>query len=87
MKRLWQWIRHSITLDNGQPVTPELVRQTCEEQLAKIRAEVGDDAWFEREGRPALSRELFEAVALSGDDTFEEFLTLVAYEKLLDIEG
>jgi malate synthase len=85
--QVWQWIRHSVTLDNGQAVTPELVRQTCVEQLARIREEIGDDEWFEREGRPELSRELFEAVALSGDDSFEEFLTLPAYEKLLEIHG
>ncbi len=84
--QVWQWIRHSITLDNGRPVTPELVREMGEQELAKIRAEIGDDAWFEREGRPDLSRELFESMALSGDDSFEEFLTLPAYEKLLEIE-
>ena len=54
--QVWQWIRHSITLDNGQPVTPELVREMCTQELAKIREEIGDDAWFEREGRPDLSR-------------------------------
>ncbi|MEA2125693.1 MAG: malate synthase [Solirubrobacteraceae bacterium] len=83
--QVWQWIRHSVMLDTGRPVTPELVRQTCEQQLARIREEIGDDAWFEREGRPALSRELFEQVALSED--FAEFLTLPAYEKLLELEG
>ena len=85
--QVWQWIRHSVVLDTGQPVTPELVRQICAEQLARIREEIGDDAWFDREGRPELSRELFEAVALSGNDHFEEFLTLPAYEKLVEIHG
>ena len=37
-----------------------------------------------REGRPDLARRLFEHVALT--DTFEEFLTLPAYEELLRIE-
>ena len=83
--QVWQWIRHSIRLDTGQPVTPELVRQICAEQLARIREEIGDDTWFDEHGRPELSRELFEAVALSAD--FEEFLTLPAYEKLLEIHG
>jgi malate synthase len=83
--QVWQWIRHGVRLDNGLPVTEELVRRTCAEQLARIRREVGDDEWFEREGRPDLARELFERVALSED--FEEFLTLPAYEKLLEIHG
>jgi malate synthase len=82
--QVWQWIRHSITLDTGQPVTPELVREVETQELAKIRAEIGDDAWFEEHGRPETSRELFETVALS--EGFEEFLTLPAYEALLTIE-
>nr|MBA3277995.1 hypothetical protein [Geodermatophilaceae bacterium] len=45
-----------------------------------IREEIGDDEWFEREGRPELSRELFERVALN--EEFVEFLTLPAYERL-----
>jgi len=63
-------------------VTPELVRELATEELEKIRAEIGDDEWFEREGRPKEAREVFEAVALSGDEEFVEFLTLPAYERL-----
>ena len=84
--QVWQWIRHGETLDDGRPVTPELVRKLAESELEKIRAEIGDDEWFEREGRPDLSRALFERVALSGDE-FVEFLTLPAYEELLKLEG
>ena len=57
------------------------------EELETIRKEIGDDEWFEREGRPQESRKIFEAVALSGNDTFVEFLTLPAYEKLEEIEN
>ena len=63
-------------------ITPELVQQAETEELARIRSEIGDDEWFEREGRPAESRELFEQVALADD--FVEFLTLPAYERLED---
>ena len=78
--QVWQWIRHGGTLDDGTPITPELVRRLDDEELEKIREEIGDDEWFEREGRPDLSRELFEQVALA--DELPEFLTLVAYDKL-----
>ena len=84
--QVWQWIRHGETLDDGRPVTPDLVRKLAESELEKIRAEIGDDEWFEKEGRPDLSRSLFERVALSGDE-FVEFLTLPAYEELLKLEG
>ena len=84
--QVWQWIRHGETLDDGRPVTRDLVRKLAESELEKIRGEVGDDEWFEKEGRPDMSRSLFERVALSGDE-FVEFLTLPAYEELLKLEG
>jgi malate synthase len=83
--QVWQWIHHGEVLDDGRPVTPELVRTLATEELEKIRGEIGDDAWFEEQGRPQLSRSLFERVALSGDE-FVEFLTLPAYEELLKLE-
>src|SRR5215218_10202676 len=82
--QVWQWIRHEATLDDGRQITPELVRELEDSELEKIRSEIGDDEWFEREGRPELSKDLFERVALSED--FVEFLTLPAYEELQRIE-
>ena len=83
--QIWQWIHHGEVLDDGRPVTPDLVRQLAGEELEKIRSEIGDDDWFHEQGRPDLSRALFERVALSGDD-FVEFLTLPAYGELLKLE-
>jgi malate synthase len=80
--QVWQWIRHGVELDNGVTVSAELVREIEDEQLERIRAEIGDDEWFEREGRPDASRALFEQVALA--EEFVEFLTLPAYEYLLE---
>ena len=79
--QVWQWIRHGRTLeDDGTPITPDLVRRLEGEELERIRAEIGDDEWFEREGRPQESRALFEQVALA--DELAEFLTIPAYEQL-----
>ncbi|MGH2841499.1 MAG: malate synthase, partial [Solirubrobacteraceae bacterium] len=78
--QVWQWIRHEAQLDDGRTVTPELVRELETAELERIRTELDDDEWFYSEGRPDLSRELFESVALS--DEFVEFLTLPAYERL-----
>ena len=83
--QVWQWIRHGASLHDGRAITPELVRELETSELERIRGEIGDDDWFEREGRPGLSRELFERVALSGEE-FVEFLTLPAYEELLELE-
>jgi malate synthase len=83
--QVWQWVHHGATLDSGEPVTAELVRRLEDEELERIRGEIGDDAWFEREGRPELSKRLFEQVALA--DELADFLTLPAYEELLRLEA
>jgi malate synthase len=82
--QVWQWIRHEATVEDGRVITPELVRRLETLELERIRSEIGDDEWFEKEGRPDLSRSLFERVALS--EEFLEFLTLPAYEELLRLE-
>ncbi|MDQ3722293.1 MAG: malate synthase A, partial [Actinomycetota bacterium] len=78
--QIWQWVHHAATLDDGRTITPELVRELETAELEKIRQEIGDDEWFENEGRPDLSREIFEEVALAQE--FVEFLTLPAGERL-----
>jgi malate synthase len=78
--QVWQWVRHGAELENGRPITAELVRELEASELEKIRAEIADDEWFENEGRPDLSREIFEEVALA--EEFVEFLTLPAGERL-----
>jgi malate synthase len=80
--QVWQWLRIGAELTNGEKVTPELVRRLETEELERIRGEIGDDDWFEKEGRPKESRMLFEQVALAED--FPEFLTLPAYDYLLE---
>ena len=77
--QVWQWIRHGASLEDGTQITPELVRRLEDEELEKIREQVGDE-FFRTQGRPQESRELFEDVALS--DRFVDFLTLPAYERL-----
>src|SRR3954468_20413424 len=77
--QVWQWVHLDIELDTGEKVTPDLVRRYAEEELEKIREQVGDE-FFYSEGRPKESCELFEQVALADD--FVPFLTLPAYEQL-----
>ncbi|HEX5619870.1 MAG TPA: malate synthase A [Solirubrobacteraceae bacterium] len=69
--QIWQWIRHG-------KFTREQVRQVLDEEMARIREEVGDEVW--QKGRPDETRAVFERVALGED--FPEFLTLPAYEYL-----
>ena len=83
--QVWQWVRHGARLDDGRPITAALVRELERSELERIRVQIGDDEWFENEGRPDLSREIFEEVALA--DEFVEFLTLPAGDRLGENTG
>jgi malate synthase len=76
--QVWQWVRHGVRLREGPQVTPALVRATIDEELEKIREEVGDELFSK--SRPDDARALFEQVALG--DELAEFLTLPAYDYL-----
>ncbi len=76
--QVWQWIRYGAQLKEGPRVTRELVRKIEDEELARLRAALGAEAYGK--GRFAPARALFEQVALA--ETFPEFLTLLAYEEI-----
>jgi malate synthase len=82
--QVWQWLHHGAKLSSGETVTRELVSRIADEELERIRGEVANDEWFYTQGRPEDSRGLFERVATS--EEFVEFLTLPAYERLLELE-
>jgi malate synthase len=76
--QVWQWLHNDVKLADGQTVTRELVQRITDEEMAKLREQVGEEAWAA--SRAGEARELFERVALADD--FIEFLTLPAYEHL-----
>lgn len=77
--QVWQWIRHPKgILEDGRKVTMELVLQVLEEELAKIKEAVGEQAY--ESGRYAEATELFKT--LIEQDEFVEFLTLPGYTKI-----
>jgi malate synthase len=77
--QVWQWIRHPRgVLNDGRKVTKELFQQVLEEELGKIKTQVGEGAYAKR--KFAKARELFEKITT--DDHFVEFLTLPGYEYL-----
>jgi malate synthase len=66
--QIWQWITHGARMEDGRPVTRELVADIVEEEVSRIPGDVTE------------ARRLFEQVALSED--FYEFLTIPAYDRL-----
>ncbi|MDP7429730.1 MAG: malate synthase A [Alphaproteobacteria bacterium] len=74
--QVWQWIRHGASLDDGRVIDRDLFQAVLEEEMAGIKAELGDEAY-------AASR--FEAASgifaeLITTEDFVDFLTLPAYE-------
>ena len=76
--QVWQWIRHSARLSDGSKVTDDLVREIADEEMGKILARLGPEAWSK--SRFADARAVFEQVSVS--ESFPEFLTLVAQKQL-----
>ena len=77
--QVWQWIRHPRgTLDDGRKVTKELFRSVLNEELSKIKTQMGEKRFAN--GKFDVARELFDRITT--DDEFAEFLTLPGYEKL-----
>lgn len=75
--QVWQWVRHRTTLDDGTPVTRDLVTALLEEERAALVAEAGADA--ERAGRVEQAAELFAETALA--EEYPPFLTIPAYAR------
>jgi len=77
--QVWQWIRHEKgVLEDGRKVTLALTLEILNEELAKIKATVGEQAY--NSGRYDEAAELFKV--LIEQDEFVEFLTLPGYEKI-----
>lgn len=76
--QIWQWIHNpDARLDDGRPITLELVRGWVPEELEKIRALVGEE-WYTG-GRFADASTILDRL-ISGE--FAGFLTLLAYDYL-----
>ncbi|XP_051217908.1 malate synthase [Lolium perenne] len=74
----WQWLRHGATLDAGGVAvraTPELLARVVEEEMARVRAEVGPEKF--RRGRLAEAGKIFSRQCVARE--LDDFLTLDAY--------
>jgi malate synthase len=78
--QVWQWLHHRARLDDGREVTPDLVHELLESEMDAVRREIQPHRY--EGGRFKDAIELFERLVFSS--SFEEFLTLPAYEFLLD---
>ncbi|MGB0955605.1 MAG: malate synthase A [Panacagrimonas sp.] len=76
--QIWQWQKYGVELSDGRTVTPALVMQVIDEEMAVIRQQLGQTRFFE-------SR-MIEAAGLvarmSTASKVADFLTLPSYEYL-----
>jgi malate synthase len=77
--QVWQWMKHRADV-GGAPLDRARLRRVVDEEMDRIRGEVGDDR-FEH-GQFPLARELFEQISTA--EELADFLTLPAYEHLLE---
>jgi malate synthase len=77
--QVWQWVRHGEKLEDGRPVTKEFVRRIIEEELGKVKAQMGEERFAA--GRYGDAAQLF--IDLVEQPQFNEFLTLPAYDRIL----
>lgn len=76
--QIWQWINAGVVFENGEAATAELARKVAAEELAAIRAEIGEEAFAA--GNWQRAHDLLLQVSLDAD--YADFLTLPAYEQL-----
>ncbi|MFF4176587.1 malate synthase A [Streptomyces sp. NPDC001750] len=76
--QIWQWINAGVVFENGERATAELARGVAVEELAAIRAEIGEEDFAA--GQWQQAHDLLLQVAL--DQDYADFLTLPAYERL-----
>ena len=66
--QVWQWVKYGAKLDDGRPVTAQMVNQVVDQQLTKADNQT---AAFSNAAK------IFREMMTSGD--FQDFLTLPAY--------
>jgi malate synthase len=71
----WQWLRYRATLEDGRQVTPELVEAALDDEMAKLKAALGDAYGH---GRFPEAIDLFKQLVMNNE--LEPFLTIPAYK-------
>ena len=80
--QVWQWVRHAQKLDDGRAITKELVRAIVAEELGKLKAQLGEPAYAASRNEDAAKL----MIDLVEQPQFNEFLTLPAYQRILEDE-
>ncbi|MGL4592490.1 MAG: malate synthase A, partial [Aestuariivirga sp.] len=77
--QIWQWLKFGARLETGQKVTPAYFDTCLAEEVAQLKNEIGADAYANGRFKDAIA--LFKALTTA--KSFEPFLTVPAYRKIL----
>jgi malate synthase len=75
--QLWQWVHHHAVMDDGLPVTVEMVDAVIADELELAKEKVDAERYSAYVQAAELMRELIRA------PKFMDFLTVPAYERVL----
>jgi malate synthase len=75
--QLWQWVHHHAVMDDGLPVTVEMVDAVIEDELERAKDSVDAQRYAAYVRAAELMQELVRA------PKFMDFLTVPAYERVL----
>jgi malate synthase len=73
--QIWQWVRYEAELEGGIVATPKFFERALEEEMERVKLEIGDDDYAK--GRFPEAITLFRDISLAPE--FVEFLTIPAY--------
>ena len=76
--QLWQWLHHGVATDDKQRIDRDFISRLAEEEMAKIKASVGEEVF----ASVPYAKAHDIVLELTFRDDFVEFLTLPAYEAL-----
>ncbi|MES2638005.1 MAG: malate synthase A [Myxococcota bacterium] len=79
--QIWQWVRHGARLDDGTDLTLSRFERLLDEEMTRLRAQVGAEA-FDR-GRWAEARALFQRACTAR--RLPPFVTSLAYERIVTL--
>lgn len=74
--QVWQWIKAGGQLDDGRPITAEMYETIRSEELSQLNGKGSQSGHF------AEAAQILDRLILS--ETFEDFLTISAYDYLKD---
>ena len=76
--QLWQWVHHGASTVEGHPIIEELVASWADQEMDKLREQIGEKAF----AAAPYDRAKQLVLKLTFDNNYVEFLTLPAYEAL-----